>query len=163
MGELERTNRVKALSVGKFIVTRTGLVLDGDPSWQEWEVFMSGIEGVHQAVKWVIGDALEKIETQYGDEGAQLTNAFPDFELSTLMNYRWVSGQVKYTTRVENLSWAHHRAVAKFDTEQQEYYLSESIKNGWTTRDLYRELRENNPDDGLCICPICGDEHKLST
>ncbi len=153
MNELATTNKVQALSVGKFTVTRTGLILDGEPSWQEWQLFMAGLDGVHSSIAWVIGDACCAIEMQYGDEGIQLTNSFPDFELPRLLQYRWVAEHVEYDTRVSNLSWAHHRLIASLDDEDQEYYLAEAEAEGWTTRELADKLGRGGEK---ADCPFCG-------
>lgn len=157
MDEIVRTAKVKALSVGKFTVTRTGLILNGDPSWQEWELFMPGLAGVHSAISWAVGDALREIETRFGDSGYQLTAAFPEREYKTLLNYRWVAGKIDYSLRKESLSFSHHALVASLDRDDMSHFLEEAVSKDWTVRELRSKLGKGT-NKKRNQCPNCGHE-----
>ena len=153
MTELARTDKVKALSVGKFTVTRRGLILSGEPEWDDWKEFLSRLDAVHSSIQWVIGDALREIDVQYGEEGSQLTSEFPEREYKTLLNYRWVAGKIEYSRRRENLSFTHHALVASLERKEMNQWLEKASAKGWTVRELREEL---NPDRERKICPHCG-------
>jgi len=141
MNELAtRKNIIPALSVGPFVVTRTGLILDRVPEWEEWQAFFNGMHNIGDAVQWNIGDALCQIETQYGDKGTQLLSAFPDYEYSTLNKYRWVAENVKFVLRRINLKWSHHEQVAALEPEEQQKWLEKAERKEWSVRELRQAI-----------------------
>lgn len=61
----------------------------------------------------------------------------------TLLNCKWLSSQIEFSRRRENLSWGHHLEVASLPPDQQDYRLD-------------RAEREENKKDELKNVPTLG-------
>jgi len=83
------------------------------------------LNALHDASKWARGDWYAYGEHEWGakyEQGIEETQ----LEEQALMNEAWVSRKVQISTRVENLSWSHHRAVAPLTPEEQERWLQKA-------------------------------------
>lgn len=109
------------LQLGLFRLARTGLIVDGDPTFDEWQDCGRTLQRIEGAVQFWIGDWLNYGEKPYG---TKYETAIDQKQLETWTNYAWVARQVTISTRVENLSWAHHREIAKFDDTTQQKLLA---------------------------------------
>ncbi len=73
----------------------------------------------------------------------QLTYEFgKGFDYTNLTNMRkfYIAFPILDTLRQE-LSWSHYRQLARLDNPQKiNYYLHESIKSGWNSRELQRQI-----------------------
>ena len=45
------------------------------------------------------------------------------FPYESIRNYAWVSSKVAHVTRVTDLSWKHHQAVARLMPKEQKHWL----------------------------------------
>jgi predicted nuclease of restriction endonuclease-like (RecB) superfamily len=102
---------------------------------------------------WHIGKSL--VEQQGGEAraeyGAQLIKALSEqmtadfgkgFTVANLKNMRqfYVTFQNSYALRSE-LSWTHYRLLMRVENEKaRQFYLDESIKSAWSTRQLERQI-----------------------
>ena len=57
------------------------------------------------------------------------------------MHYAWVAGRVEICTRVQILSWAHHREVAPLTSAKQKDWLAKAVANGWSVRELRAAIK----------------------
>lgn len=153
---------IPALCVGKFSVYPTGLMLLGEPEWEEWEAFFKAFGRLGDVYRWVMGDALRKVEIQYGEAAEQLTAMFPEYEYHRLRDYRYVSESVAFAVRTASLSWSHHRAVAKLHPRAQEFWLESAQREEWDARELSKKIRGKEDEPETCECPTCGHVHKTS-
>lgn len=100
------------LELGAFCLTPTGLVVTGRPSFDEWQDCGKRLQIMEGAVQFWIGDWLNFGEHAYGEKYAQAVN---ETQAETWQHYAWVSSHVETCTRVQDLSWSHHREVAKLN------------------------------------------------
>lgn len=81
----------------------------------DWETLIfEGLEARHlkDKAQWKLGDLALQVEVSYGDKSLQEYANKVGVSYASLKVYRWVASQYQKVTRVTNLSWAHHRAVA---------------------------------------------------
>ena len=121
-----------------FKPTSTGLLALGNPPFDVWEAYGQKLRFVEGAIQWLIGDWLNYGEWKYGEMYAQ---AVDETQASTWANYKWVASTVESSTRVELLSWSHHREVADLPIDQQKKYLSLALANHQTVKELHKEIR----------------------
>jgi ParB-like protein len=87
------------------------------------------------SVVWWIGDFLAFGKFRYGEKYATALEMF-GLTFNTAHDYANVSGSVRVGVRTPDLSWSHHRAVAKVPSEEQQHWLSKALENGWSVREL---------------------------
>ncbi len=109
-------------------LTQTGIRFDKPLSLDEWIGVGQFLERANGAIQWWLGDWYaygEGRKEKWGDKYEQGLSQF-NLSYSSLRNYCWVSNAVQLSTRVDNLPWAHHREVARLDSEAQEEILAEA-------------------------------------
>ena len=126
----------------KISITRTGLQVTSDLSFEEWQSMASRFGAAMSSAAFVIGDWLV-----YGEDHFRGQKRLPGFEdesignrrvsseiygealrltgldRSTLITYAYVSRRVPSSLRNEQLSWEHHKAVAKLNEDAQQRWL----------------------------------------
>ena len=58
-----------------------------------------------------------------------------------LQRYVSVARRVPAENRNPDLSWSLHAVVARFDPEEQRTWLARAARQGWTSEDLRRRVR----------------------
>ncbi len=126
----------------KITITRTGLEVTADLSFEEWQSMASRFGAAMSSAAFVIGDWLvygedhfrgqkrlpgfedesistRRVSSEIYDEALRLTG----LDRSTLVTYAYVARRVPASLRNEQLSWEHHKAVAKLKEEDQQRWL----------------------------------------
>jgi N6-adenosine-specific RNA methylase IME4 len=107
-------------------LTPKGWLAPEQLSFEEWQETGEAINALSDATKWARGDWLAYGEGQvWGDKYEQAIDD-SQLEYGTLAQEKYVSNKVEFCTRVQNLSWTHHRAVAPLDPPDQKRWLKEA-------------------------------------
>jgi hypothetical protein len=96
--------------------------------WKKHGKYLSQARGLMQ---WDIGDWLIEAEVHGRLEQAKLREEatfITGLEWGTLKNLMWVSRRIPASRRRDDLSYSHHREVAKFDEANQEMLLDRVTK-----------------------------------
>ena len=122
--------------------TQTGLTIEPGLEQLSWELIGSLLTRVQSGVQWWVGDWMQYGEQAYGEKYAQAVDAYEQtgINVDTLRNYQWVSEHVPVVRRLTTLSWSHHQAIAALPPKEQTQWLQEAVKEGWSYRDLRREV-----------------------
>lgn len=118
----------------------------------EWEeAILQGMEArlMADAGRWKLGDLALEIEIAYGEKRLQEFADKVGVSHSSMKVYRWVAGAYENPTRIGNLSWSHHRAVADHPDRLQ--MLAEAGREGWSVDFVglvadRQQTRENNDE-----------------
>lgn len=121
-----------------FQFTPMGLIVGWNPSFEQWEAVGEKLRQIERAVQFWIGDWLNYGEKRWGDKFAQAIDEI-GYTSGSLANMKWVSGRVDFSSRNDNLTYAHHVTVAPLPTEQQREWLDFAEQNDLSARKL-REL-----------------------
>jgi DNA modification methylase len=124
---------------GRF--TPTGWEPPKSLTYDQWGVVGQRLQQAEGALNWLLGDWLNEGERRYGETYMQAVEA-TGHKIDKLYNCRWVSGRVKFSTRVENLTWTHHRHVAHLDDGTQQTLLAFAAERELSSRDLVDAVRE---------------------
>lgn len=133
----------------KITITRTGLQVSADLSFQEWEAMAERFGTAMASAAFVIGDWLVYGEDHFRGQGRlpgfeqeqvgsvkvspeiyQAALALTGLDRTTLTTYAYVARRVPPSLRNEQLSWEHHKAVAKLDSDEQHHWLNLALENG---------------------------------
>ena len=132
----------------KFSVTRTGLEIRDELTFEEWRGLAPKFSEAIKCAAFLVGDWLV-----YGEDNFRGQHRLPGFEndaaapgkisgdlydaalaatgldRTTLHAYAYVARSVPSSLRNEDLSWEHHKAVAKLDEHEQQRWLQVALKN----------------------------------
>jgi hypothetical protein len=136
---------VKAVMGQELMGVRVGLdevslMIPDGVGYEKVEGMLGALKGLHDCVKWWIGDLLEYAERSYGEKYSQLLDA-TEFEYKTLRNIRWTVGRVGVRVRRKELTFWHHAEVAGLVEVEQERYLGEAVGKGWSVRQLREAVK----------------------
>jgi N6-adenosine-specific RNA methylase IME4 len=121
-------------------VTKTGITFKRDVSKEEWQYVFDACNHISGCIQFWIGDLLKYREQKWGmydDVVDQL-----GYDKSTLKTYKSISENVKPLLRNNNLSFNHHKEVAKLPEPKQIEFLNRAVEEKLTVRDLREEIRK---------------------
>lgn len=122
-------------------ITATSWTPGRELTFEEWQEAGQTLQQIGRAWQWWVGDWLNYGEARYGEKYAQAID-LTGLGYEAVANAAWVAGAVEPSTRVETLSWTHHREVAKMHPDRQEYWLDWARCEGMSTRELREAIRE---------------------
>jgi hypothetical protein len=119
----------------------------GEGAGLTWDAWVQQGEALAQAVQrlpWAIGDWVIAGETLFNEKASQHYDSL-GLSQERLANYAWVARQFPPSTRVEVLSWTHHREVAALPEPKRAALLTDAQETGKTTREL-RDIVKGPPE-----------------
>jgi len=131
----------KALQIGAFSLQRVGLIVEGEPTYEEWEAVGQSLQHMQGSVHWWIGDYARLADAQWGEKYDQLMGD-TGFSYDTIRRDRRVAERVQFGRRRRNLSHAHHIEVAMLAPEQQDELLQTAEEQDWSHKRLRQAVRE---------------------
>jgi hypothetical protein len=144
----------------KFTISRTGLEIHDHLSFEEWSSLAPLLNEAARGVAFVIGDwltygldrfaqsekdnprnAASRVRSEDYKSAIHLTG----LDRATLQTYAHVSRKVPSSLRNKDLSWEHHKIVAKLPPVDQQYWLKLAAShlsegNPVSTRRLRRSI-----------------------
>lgn len=108
-----------------------GYELPPNLPFERWCEILETLQTIDRSVKWWLGDALRYGEATYHELASQ---AFPDaftgsvYAESTLRAAAWVSDRFPRGTRVEGVTWTHHRVVADLPYPEAKILLDDAAR-----------------------------------
>lgn len=114
-------------------------------TYEEWAQAGQMLQQIGRAWQWWVGDWLNYGEARYGERYAQAID-LTGLGYEAVANAAWVAGAVEPSTRVETLSWTHHRQVAHLGPEAQREWLEKAKAENLSTRELRAEIREHQAE-----------------
>ncbi len=109
-------------------------------TYEQWVADGKFIETADSSVQWWVGDWMNHGEKQYGDDKYKQAMEMTGFEYQTINQFKWVASRIQPITRVINLSFAHHRAVAKYEPEQQQLLLGKADELGLSVKQFITQI-----------------------
>lgn len=138
----------------KFTVSRTGLAVHTLLSFEEWAALAPRLNEASRCVAFLIGDWLIYGEAHFAKPGKQPARrvdsaayeramAATGLDRSTLITYAYVARRVPASLRNEDLSWEHHKAVAKLEARDQTRWLKTALNGDKSGVVSTRRLRKS--------------------
>ncbi len=111
-----------------------------DMSFDAWQESLNGLWVAQAALPWLLGDCLNAGQAAFGEDYPQ---ALPESSRAkeSLRVYKWVAEKIPAVTRVTELSWSHHRAVAKLEPPEQARWLERAQTEGMSLKALKQALK----------------------
>lgn len=123
-------------------LTPVSLTMPKGFTFVQAETILTQLLAYGQAMPFWLGDLLVQEEMVRGETYAQLV---PEThrETQTLKDYHWVASKVAGEIRRQELSYNHHKEVAKLEPKEQEKWLKVAVDEGLSTRELRHSIANN--------------------
>jgi N6-adenosine-specific RNA methylase IME4 len=148
------------LAIPGFTLSRTGLLFDGEPTYEQWLEAGKLLRLMEGSVHWAIGDWLSGGERRYGEKYAEAVEA-TGFSPQTLMNDKWVAERVEFSRRRENLTFSHHAEVAPLPPAEQKRWLAKAEKEDWARFELRAAVRKERLAATRAACPLPAGKYRV--
>jgi hypothetical protein len=89
---------------------------------------------------WCVGDWILYGESRYGDRYREAVD-LAGLDYQTVRNYVWVARRFDISRRHENLSFQHHAEVASLTPAEQNRWLDQAEREGWSRNQLRVHVR----------------------
>jgi hypothetical protein len=120
---------------------KDGMTLEG------WTAAGRRLGLIGKGMQWWLGDWIRFGNARWGEryrEAARITG----YEVGTLRNMAWVSGQFDPSLRRSELSWSHYPLLVKLPPDRRLEWIERAVEDRLSVEDLRIELRRVNPDQG---------------
>lgn len=132
--------------------SRNSLSLPENMPFDQWVAVGEAIKTVGESCLWWLGDWLLSGVKKFGDKAelAATEGQRLGFSKSVCSGAITVSEHVLKSTRVDSLSWSHHREVASMEEGDQIEWLFFAVEGGLTVSELRMAIRQDRKllDDG---------------
>jgi hypothetical protein len=131
--------RERAMNL-QSIIEQSELAIRRDMTKREWVSLGHDLFGVAQAIPWILGDWIVFGSEAYGDKWAFAQH----FKMSqeNIRQLCWLARTFPVGKRHHNLTWSHHREVARLADTEREDLLTRAEAGGWTVADLRQCVRQ---------------------
>ena len=121
-----------------FRLQPAGLTVIGKPTIEEYTEAFKRLQLMEGAIHWWYGDLSLAYEGHYGAI-VEIAGESP-FDVGTIYQDKWVAGRYEPYTRVQTLSFVHHRIAAPLDDRLE--WLRKAQESNWSTRNLEAEIHK---------------------
>jgi hypothetical protein len=128
------------LASQKVRFEKSGLVIEGGTTFDEWEKIGSFLKDTSQAIQWWIGDWILYGEYNYGEMYSQALEE-TGYDYNYLKHIKSVSEKFELCRRRHQLSWSHHQEVEYLSPEKQDYWLDYAESNKLSKWNLRAAIR----------------------
>ncbi|MGC5562264.1 LmbU family transcriptional regulator [Streptomyces sp. FR-108] len=121
-------------------VTRKGLLLPKQISFDKWVGVGSYLSNIFSSSAWCLGDWLVYGEATFNGryhDAIKLTS----LDYQTLRNHAWVARRFHMSRRRDTLSFTHHAEVAALAEPEQDFWLRKAEEYAWSAKRLRREVK----------------------
>jgi hypothetical protein len=126
--------------IASALTTRTHLMLSSTLPLSEWKRIGEQILLIADSSTWWLGDWLLYGERRFPDRYRRAISK-THLDYGTLRNCAWVARKFEVSRRREKLSFNHHLEVASLPVVEQEFWLNQAEKFGWSKNRLRKERR----------------------
>jgi len=158
------------INIGRLHLTAVGISgqLAKPPTVDEFRAAISLIGRASGASNWWVGDLANHADN-WGDEYVQMLDGL-GLEYEFIRDCAWVAhpkNGVAFSTRVDALSWSHHKAIAALtSTEQRRWLKRAQPKEGETTprlsvRELKKAIRQDRIEKERQKNPLPDDTYRV--
>jgi N6-adenosine-specific RNA methylase IME4 len=118
--------------------SRTGLVLNNDLSYEEWQKIGDKLTSIEGSIQWWIGDWLNYGERKYGEMYSQVLDAGNNYQ--TARDAKWVAGKFELSRRRDNVPFSHHKELAALEPKVADKLLDKCEEEGLSKLALRAEV-----------------------
>jgi hypothetical protein len=119
-----------------IVLTANGLVLNGEPTDEQWSETGKALGRMERGVQWLIGDWYNKVPS--GDKKLACEEAGLNYQTARI--YGTVADAFQMFTRV-NISFSHHKAVMGLPLDEATVILNKALEENWSVSSTLNAAR----------------------
>jgi hypothetical protein len=129
-------------TLGCFRLTKTALVVDGEPTFEEAQQVGDWIEVVQGAVQFWWGDWMRYMHTRedFKDKLSQALSV-NSYAIETMHNLQYVAEHVEPSRRRDGVSWSVHAEVASLPPAEQDAILDKAAADHMTVAAVRADVK----------------------
>jgi len=143
---LQRIDRSNVLDLPVECVSDIALRLPNGLSYTAWAGVGARVHKIQNATPWWLGDWILSGEANHPQTYAQ---AIEERSAETLRQAAWVCSRIEPARRRVELSFSHHRVVAKLGVADQDRWLKWAVENNASKRELEAQVNAERVADGI--------------
>lgn len=143
-----------------FTLTTKGLRISGSPTYEEWASVGETLRFLESSIQFALGDWIRYGEHCWGEMYAQAIQETGK-DAGTLRDYVWVASAVDLSSRNDNLTFSHHKAVASLrldngapDIAKQRHYLELADEEDYPVSTLRRVIKQDKQAGIEIVIPV---------
>ena len=139
------------IKIDKCKVSKVGLELNENLTFEEWESIGLQLQLMHGSVGFWIGDWLNFGERKWGEKYAQAIEE-TGLDYGTLRDFKWVSNTLPLSCRQDNLSFTAHHEIASAPENIRQELIERATKNNLSSKEVRllvketKAIRQDNQD-----------------
>ncbi len=132
------------IEIPKCKVSKVGLEFDENITFEQWSNIGAQLQAIQKSVGFWIGDWLNFGENK-PEWGEMYTQAIDEtgLDYQTIADYKWVTKEIPFSWRQENLSFTTHHEIASAPKELQETLLQKASNENLKSRDVRELVKES--------------------
>lgn len=134
---------------------KNSLILNDNITVQEWKELGGQLKKIEGCVQFWIGD-WARFGEKKGFTGRNVSSETYDnlekitgINRQTLSDYKWTSDKLDSSLRKEELSFNHHKEVAKLKPEKQKAFLERAVDEKLSVRELRTEIKKEEIKENI--------------
>jgi hypothetical protein len=140
----------------QILVTRVGLSIPTSVTYEHWENAGRKISDIANSSAWCLGDWMVYGQHRYTDRYRRAVELV-GLDYQTIRNYAWVARSFALPRRRDSLSFQHHAELAALPPGEQDYWLDQAVRYGWSRNELRRNVRGGGQEE------LAGDMGDMAT
>lgn len=138
--------------------TSTALLLPDALEFERWQGVGNTLLSIGRAAMWWVGDWYLFGERRYGEQAAQAVGDETGYSARTVQQAAWVAGRFPPSSRLENVDFGTHMALAGVeDPATRGALLERAAAQTWTRRQA-REAVRAFKRGGAAVTRVPGDQ-----
>jgi hypothetical protein len=117
-----------SIHLGGFTLTATGLRVETEATFDEWETLGTVLRRLEGSIQWLIGDWFMYAERSWGKTYEDVA-ALTGYSEKSLREYAYIARNIDLSIRMDKLSFGHHQLVAGMEPELQSQWLTWAVDN----------------------------------
>ena len=138
------SNEIVKAGNGTIHVSTLGVQFEGEVPEHAVDDLLKKAGTVARGCLFIIGDAINFACGNYGEK-YEHWRGLTGLEYQTLMNASWIARKIEISLRRENLTYDHHKLVARLEPDEQKRWLDTATEQNMSSRRLRKSLLLGRP------------------
>ncbi len=122
-------------------ISRMGIRFSGEISSEQWEALGVKLSSASRSLGFMIGDWVNAaVDGMESDDRFGKAIEMTGLDYNTIQRFCRVASLIEIDSRIESLSWEHHRIVSTLPPVVRDEWLALAAKHGMSKRRLQRSL-----------------------